>query len=323
MPLLGQPRPPHADGVSRRWRVTSAVVAVVGLVFGVLAVLYGDQAYRYATHLKGSPTSTEAWTPLPTEAQALHLLLAGDIGDSGSRLDATAATITSLDAQQRFDAIALLGDNVYPAGDPDRLPETVFGPLAPVLDHADLYAILGNHDVMDGNAEAQVDALGMDGRWWAAHLDDILLVGLDSTMVDDPGQQRWLADTLAAATETWRIVLVHHPPYSAGYQGSSTDVRQAFAPLFERYGVQLVVSGHEHDYQRSVPVNGVTYLVSGAAADTRRTGEEDFTAASFSWHHVVELAAYPDHLTWRAVNQDLRIADEFTLELTGQSRPAP
>jgi predicted phosphodiesterase len=309
--------------MSRRWRVTWAVVAVVGLVVGVLGALYGDQAYRYATHLKGSPTSTEAWAPLPTEGQSLHLLLAGDIGDTGTRLDATAATITALDSRQRFDAVALLGDNVYPAGDPTRLPDTVFEPLAPVLDHAELYAILGNHDVMGGNAEAQAEALGMDGRWWAAHLGDVLLVGLDSTIADDPDQQRWLADTLADATETWRIVLVHHPPYSAGYQGSSTDVRQAFAPTFERYGVQLVVSGHEHDYQRSVPINGVTYLVSGAAADTRRTGEDDFTAASFSWHHVVELAAYPDHLTWRAVNQDLRIADEFTLELGEQAAKRP
>jgi hypothetical protein len=110
-------------------------------------------------------------------------------------------------------------------------------------------------------------------------------------------------------------VLLHHPPYSAGYQGSSQEAREAFVPLFERYGVQLVVSGHDHDYQRSVPLHGVTYVVSGAAAGTRRTGEEDFTAVSFSWHHVVELGVYPDHVVVRALNQDRRVADEATIDL--------
>ena len=83
-------------------------------------------------------------------------------------------------------------------------------------------------------------------------------------------------------------------------------MRDAFAPLFERYGVQLVLSGHDHDYQRSEPINGVTYVVSGAAAGTRRTGEADFTAVSFSWHHFVDIDVFADRLVLRAVNQDER-----------------
>jgi 3',5'-cyclic AMP phosphodiesterase CpdA len=216
----------------------------------------------------------------------------------------------------------LLGDNVYPSGDPARLPDTVFGPFAAVLDHAPLHAILGNHDVKDGNGDAQADALGMPGRWWAEHLGDVLLVGLDSTTPDDADQRAWLEHTLATATEPWRIVLLHHPPYSAGYQGSNDEARAAFSPLFERYGVQLAVSGHDHDYQRSEPIDGVTYLVTGGAAGTRRTGEDDFTAVSFSWHHFVELAVYPDHLVVRALNQELRIADDASIPL-GPAPPSP
>jgi 3',5'-cyclic AMP phosphodiesterase CpdA len=171
--------------------------------------------------------------------------------------------------------------------------------------------------VKQGHAPAQVAALGMPGRWWSHDFGDVLLVGLDSTLVDDPDQRAWLDDTLAGATERWRIVVVHHPPYSAGYQGSSLDVRLAFSPLFERYGVQLVVSGHDHDYQRSEPIGGVTYVVSGGAAGTRRTGEEDFTAVSFSWHHFVELAVFPDRLVVRAINQDRRVADEAVIGPAG------
>ena len=86
--------------------------------------------------------------------------------------------------------------------------------------------------------------------------------------------------------------------------------RQAFQPLFERYGVQLVLSGHDHDYQRSEEIHGVTYVVSGAASGSRRTGDEWFTARSFSWHHFVELAVFPQDLVVRAINQDRRVADE-------------
>jgi 3',5'-cyclic AMP phosphodiesterase CpdA len=294
------------------------VVAVALLVVALVGLVYRDQIVRYATHLKGSPTETEAWAPFPAgDPPELHLALAGDVGDSGSRLRATAAAIAGLDADQPLDGLVLLGDNAYPAGDPARLADTVFTPFADVLDHAPLFAVLGNHDVKRGHARAQVAALGMPGRWWSHDFGDVLLIGLDSTLVDDPDQRAWLDDTLAGATERWRIVVLHHPPYSAGYQGSSLDVRRAFAPLFERYGVQLVVSGHDHDYQRSEPIGGVTYVVSGGAAGTRRTGEEDFTAVSFSWHHFVELAVFRDRLVVRAVNQDQRVADEAVIGPAG------
>jgi 3',5'-cyclic AMP phosphodiesterase CpdA len=280
-----------------------------------LASVYRDQIVRFATHLKGSPTESVAWTPLPAgDPLELHLIAAGDVGDSGDRLDATAAAIADLDARQPVDTLALLGDNAYPVGDPDQLRDTVFTAFGDLLDGGtELLAVLGNHDVMQGHAAGQVAELGMAGRWWSRHEGDVLIVGLDSTRADDPGQRVWLERTLASATEPWRIVMVHHPPYSAGYQGSSVDVRRAFTPLFERHGVQLVLSGHDHDYQRSVPINGVTYVVTGGAAGTRRTGEADFTAVSFSWHHFVELAVFPDRLVLRAINQDLRVADEAVI----------
>jgi 3',5'-cyclic AMP phosphodiesterase CpdA len=296
--------------------VITRVLGLVVVVAVVAGLRYHDQIRRYVTHLKGSPSHTVLWTPfsddLPPE---LHLVAVGDIGYSSSRLRSTAAAIAELDALQPADAIALLGDNADPSGDPTLLADTVFGPFGALLDGGtELLAILGNHDVMDGNADGQVAALGMPGRWWARHDGDVLIVGLDSNLVDDPAQLAWLEDVLSAATEPWRIVLLHHPPYSAGYQGSNEAVRDAFTPLFERYGVQLVLSGHDHDYQRSKAINGVTYVVSGGAATTRRTGDADFTAVSFSWHHFVEVAVFRDRLVLRAINQDLRVADEAIID---------
>jgi hypothetical protein len=87
-------------------------------------------------------------------------------------------------------------------------------------------------------------------------------------------------------------------------------------PLFERYGVQVVFSGHEHDYQRTDPINGVIYLVTGAAARTRPTGIDDYTAVAWSTHHYVDLNIYPDHLLIRAIDQDGEQFDEATIPAT-------
>ena len=300
----------------RSWRHHPAVIMVLSAVvtlLGAFGLQYRDQITSYVTHLKGSPTNPEPYVPFPADDRpVLRVGVAGDVGDSGSRIDATAAAMAAIANGDPFDALLLLGDNVYPSGDPAGLAGTVFDPFAAVLDEgAELLTILGNHD--EPNASGQIDALGMSGRWWSRQLGDVLLIGLDSTQTDDPQQVAWLRATLRDSTATWRIVAVHHAPFSAGYQGSNEPVRTTFVPVFEQYGVQLVLSGHDHDYQRSEVINGVTYIVTGAAAGTRRTGEAGFTAVSFSWHSYVELGVYPDRLVGRVMNQDNRVADEWVL----------
>jgi 3',5'-cyclic AMP phosphodiesterase CpdA len=296
-----------------RWAIAVAVVVV--LLLDVAVVARPRQLRSYLTHWRGSPTHTEAYGPFPIDGQPLlHIAVVGDVGDSGTRLDATAAAVARLDGEDPFDVLLDLGDNAYPGGDPRLLDATIFHPFAPVLAHARLLAVLGNHDVMNGNGPAQVEALGMPGRWWSTTFGDVLIVGLDSNEWDDPDQLAWLQDTLSTSDARWKIVALHHPPYSAGYQGSSVDVRDMFAPVFAEHGVQLVLSGHDHDYQRSKPIDGVTYVVSGAAAGTRRTSAESFTAQSFSWHHFVEVTVFDDQLVVRAINQDLRVADEAVVD---------
>jgi 3',5'-cyclic AMP phosphodiesterase CpdA len=294
-----------------------AVALVMVLVLGVLgvALTYRRQIVSYLTHWKGPPEHTQPYEALPeADPPPLHLALAGDVGEPGSGLEGTAAAMSAVAASHPFDVLVLLGDNVYPNGDPDKLPDTVFGPFAPILDGgAELLAIVGNHDA--GRALEQMEALGMPDRWWAVERGDVLIVGLDTTIPDDPEQLAWLEATLATSEATWRIVAMHHPPYSAGYQGSSHDCRDVFTPVFERHGVQLVLSGHDHDYQRSEPIAGVTYVVTGAAALTRRTGDASFTATSFATNGFVELGVYPDRIVLRSVDRDVRIADEWVLAL--------
>ena len=306
---------------ARPLKIVLLLVTVVaaGLVVG----RYHRQAVSYLTHWKGSPTGTAAYVPFPADdPPQWRLAVVGDIGDSGRRLDATAAAIDRIGADDPFDVLLLLGDNVYPTGDPSRLDDVVFKPFGPILDRgASLLAILGNHDVKAGNGPAQLAALGMPHRWWSVERNGVLLVGLDSNTPDDPEQLAWLEHTLRASPARWKIAALHHPPYSAGYQGSNRKARAAFSPLFEAYGVALVLSGHDHDYQRSVVIQGVTYVVTGAAAGARRTGKAAFTAVSFSWHSFVEVSVYPDRIVGRALNQAGRVADQWVL--SGEPPPGP
>ena len=85
------------------------------------------------------------------------------------------------------------------------------------------------------------------------------------------------------------------------------------APLFADAGVPLVLAGHDHDYQRSTPQDGVTYVVSGAGASTRRVGHLGFTAVSSATLHYVDLLVYDDHLVGRAIDQEGNLLDAFTI----------
>lgn len=232
-----------------------------------------------------------------------RVAVVGDVGHPSPELGATVAGLVRASAQRPFDALVLLGDNVYPDGDPALLDQAVLRPFAPLLGAGvPPLAVLGNHDVQAGHGDEIARLLGMPGRWYVATLGDALFVGLDSTRPYCAEQREWLEDTLAGARARWIVVALHHPPYSAGWHGSERRVRRAFVPLFRRFGVDLVLAGHEHDYQRSMPLAGVTYVISGAATHLRPTGRCRFTAASHATHHFVDLRISAERLELVAVD---------------------
>jgi Calcineurin-like phosphoesterase len=276
-------------------------------------VRYPRQIGSHMTHWKGGPRRRVPYRAYPSRPLA-RLAVAGDIGHAGRSLDATGAAVAGLGSRSPYDALLLLGDHAYPRGEPRKLGRTVFAPFGAVLAQgSELLAVLGNHDVLDGHAAAQMRALGMPGRWWVKELPHLLLVGLDSNAPEDPAQLEFLERVLTGSTARWKVVALHHPPYSAGYQRSHRRTREVFTGMFERFGVQLVLSAHDHDYQRSVPIGGVTYVVTGGAARARLTGARRWTAASYRVKHFVEVAAFADRLVVRAIDQRTRVFDEVAI----------
>lgn len=227
----------------------------------------------------------------------------GDVGHPSPELDLTVAGLARASADRRFDALILLGDNVYPDGDPALLERAVLVPFVPLLSAGVRpLAVLGNHDVEAGHGDEIARRLGMPGRWYSTKVGEALFVGLDSTRPGCTEQRAWLAAALAGSDATWLVVALHHPPYSAGWHGSERRVRRAFVALFRRFGVALVLAVHEHDYQRSKPLAGVTYVISGAATHLRPTGRARFTAASHATHHFLDLRISAERLELVAVD---------------------
>jgi 3',5'-cyclic AMP phosphodiesterase CpdA len=154
--------------------------------------------------------------------------------------------------------------------------------------------------------------LGAPQRWYSERDERPLLVVLDSTRPNDSDQPEFLTNTLSSASSDWIVVALHHPPFSAGFHGSDSVMQDVFVPILEEYGVDIVFAGHDHDYQRSHVINGVTYVVTGAGAKLRRTDKLSFTAVSASVPHFVSLQVRPGSLVIMAISTG-GIVDRFEL----------
>lgn len=129
------------------------------------------------------------------------------------------------------------------------------------------YASLGNHDIP---AESLYKPFNMGGhRYYAYSKGAVRFFVLDSNYMDPP-QLEWLEKELRDTTSPWKIAYFHHPLYSDGrFHGPDTDLRARLEPLFRRYGVNIVLSGHEHVYERIKPQHGIYYFILGNAGELR------------------------------------------------------
>lgn len=294
-------------------------LAVLGLVLASLGIALAASPPAFVRSLFSVETpSTEAGgrPPMLADRPLVRLAVAGDPGTGDAEQMATAAAIDEQDELLPYDGLLLLGDLVYEDGEAELVDDRVLEPFEPVLDDgAALVPVLGNHDYYSGEQQQILARLGRDRSWYVERIGPLRLVVLDSERVGSTAQDRWLRRTLAETQPagTWTVVAVHRPPYSAGYHGSDLQVRRAWSDLFAEADVPLVLSGHEHDYQRTTPQHGVTYVVSGAAAKLRRTGTADFTAVSSTTRHFLDLVVYEDRLLGRAIDQQGRLVDRFEL----------
>jgi predicted MPP superfamily phosphohydrolase len=289
--------------------------AVAALMVAALAIAFLLGTFTRSSEAPSPAAGIDA--PAIADAPLVRIAVAGDTGTGDASQRATAEQMTTqANTNGPYDALLLLGDLVYADGDAELVDEAVTQPFADLLDDGTvLVPVLGNHDYRSNEQADIMAALGHERTWYVQRIGPVRIIVLDTERTEDPQQTQWLRKTLATRVEpdTWTIVATHKPAYSAGQHGSDENVQAQWAPLFAEYDIPLVISGHDHDYQRSKPIDGVTYLVSGAGAKVRPTGHADFTAVSAATRHYLDLRVYEQRILVRAIDQSGALLDTFTI----------
>ena len=254
--------------------------------------------------------STGAQTRPRTLSQRLTFAAIGDSGTGKKEQHAVAQAMTHAHDATPFDLVLMLGDNIYGGGGAKGMIEKFEAPYRTLLTRGVRFqASLGNHDAGKSDEETTYSLFNMGGRRYYTFTRGEGLAqffALDSSKMDRD-QLAWIEKELGASTARWKIAFFHHPLYSSGRtHGSDRKLRALLEPLFVRAGVQLVLSGHDHFYERLKPQQGIAYFVSGGAGKLRR-GDIDRRDPAFAFgndeaHHFMLFEMTRDAIAFRAID---------------------
>ncbi|HEY1014973.1 MAG TPA: metallophosphoesterase [Herpetosiphonaceae bacterium] len=279
-----------------------------------------------------APTSPAAgngprWLPQVFGKSPVPIAVIGDYGVDGP----APGLVGGLVASWQPEAVFTTGDNNYPVGaaetiDPHigqhyhRFIAPYLGVYGPGAERNQFFPALGNHDWLTAGAAPYLDYFALPGneRYYEVAVGPTRWFVLDSDPNEPDGvsadsiQGRWLRDRLAAAEECWKIVTMHHPPYSSAAHGSNAWMQWPFA----EWGADLVLGGHDHDYER-IERGGMTYVVNGlgGAAPYGFPAIVEGSVIRYNARHgAMRLLAGADSLLLEFVTIDGELIDSTLLE---------
>lgn len=205
----------------------------------------------------------------PLQKNSVRLAAIGDMGTGEQPQIDVAQQMVKSRAVFPFEFVITLGDNIYTGGEPSDFEKAFAVPYKALLDAGvQFYATLGNHDTTN---ERFYKPFNMNGaNYYTYKKGNVRFFALDSTYMDRK-QTAWLETQLReAGNGDWKICYFHHALYSSGkFHGSARDLRKVLEPLFVTYGVDVVLAGHEHVYERVRPQQGIYYFTEGASGQLR------------------------------------------------------
>ena len=231
-----------------------------------------------------------------------------------------------LAAQFKGAAVIIGGDLVQDGSKNDEWIK-LFDAMDPVLSQQVLIPVIGNHEYRfdkDVPLWKNYFRFAAEDAHYSVDIGDAHVIVLNSNVSEDPSQivkqLAWLAEELAKPAK-WRLVVFHHPPYARGVMNNPDypkkeflTIQKDFVPVFEKYGVDLVLNGHTHIFERSVK-NNINYLVTGAAGGKIGIygGENPYSVMSDRVRTMIQLEASPSVLRVTTVTIDGKTMDQFVL----------
>ncbi len=250
-------------------------------------------------------------------------------GDSGSGSPEELALVSRMAAEPNVSFVMHTGDLAYDRGTFAQYESSYFGTNASLMARLPFFPTPGNHEYMTESAAPYlafhaVPDSGVPeddrGRYYSFDWGNAHFTTLDSNLLPTNAADRmlnWVDQDLAATRKFWKIVYFHHPPYPSGHHIADmicAQVRDRVVALLERNGVQLVISGHEHGYERSLPLrNGAAadagettlYLITGGGgAGLHEVGRVPQTALTVQAHHYLRVEVDGGQLMVRATGLD-------------------
>jgi hypothetical protein len=200
---------------------------------------------------------------------SLKFAVLGDFGNGKREQYEVGEQMALARATFPFHLVLALGDNMYGSQQPKDFVTKFEQPYAKLLAGGVRFqAALGNHDRPENRHYPPYNMHGE--RYYTFTEGRVRFIVLDTNMME-PRQLDWAEQTLAAATEPWKIVYYHHPLYSnGGRHGSNVELRVAIEPMLVKHGVRVTFAGHEHIYERIKPQKGITHFVAGSGGQLRK-----------------------------------------------------
>jgi len=263
---------------------------------------------------------------VPMKNGSVKFAVIGDTGTGDKHQLAVAKQLTATRAKFPFEFVVMVGDNIYGGNSAKDYDRKFAVPYKPLLDAGvKFYAALGNHD---DPSERYYKPFNMNGERYYTFkpADGVRFFALDSTYMDEK-QLKWLDEQLAMSGSEWKIAFFHHPPYSSGEtHGSDETLRTQLEPRFVKAGVNVVLTGHEHFYERIKPQKGIAYFVTGSSAKLREGNitQTQLTAKGFDTGYtfmIVEIVG--DEMYYQAITDAGKTVDSGKVQRVGKVEPTP
>lgn len=252
--------------------------------------------------------------PLSVFAQTSDpvIVAAGDISCPGCHQLQTSNLVISLHPA----AVLALGDEQYPHGslaDFRKYYDPTWGRFKAIT-----YPVPGNHEYLTKNAAGYFSYFSRPG-YYSFDIASWHLIALDSES-DISSQSKWLQADLAAHPVNCTLAYWHQPRYSSGTEHGSNPAFEPWWHILSNYQADVVLAGHEHNYERFAPMSGITEFVIGTGGKSLYPFGKPIPGSDFRDNKhfgVLKLVLHPTSYDWQFISDSNQVLDSGTASCIG------